>query len=359
MNEVIMWVMAVGAVLGGLDRIAGNRFGLGRRFEEGFEFLGATALSMAGIICLVPLLSEFLMRTAVPLCGRIGLNPAMLGGVLAIDMGGYQLAAQLTEDLGMAGYAGILVAATFGCTVTFTVPVGMGMVKEEDRPSFAKGILAGLAVLPAALLLGGCMCGLSPAAVLVQSLPIFLLSAGMAVGIWKRPDQTVRGFLIFSGGIRVIATAGLVLGAVAYMTGRTLPIPMTPLTQAMQTVSAIGIVMLGSLPAAELLQRLCRRPMAWIGAKTGMNQASLTGLLMGGVSAVPAIALIREMDERGKIVNGAFLVCAASALAAHLGFAFGTVRQMVLPLLAVKFAGGILGAITAIAFTKKMGGNRR
>lgn len=42
MNTLIMWVMACGAVLGGLDRILGNRFGLGKRFEEGFELLGAT-----------------------------------------------------------------------------------------------------------------------------------------------------------------------------------------------------------------------------------------------------------------------------------------------------------------------------
>ena len=32
MNQIIMWIMAVGAVLGGVDRIAGNRFGLGKRF---------------------------------------------------------------------------------------------------------------------------------------------------------------------------------------------------------------------------------------------------------------------------------------------------------------------------------------
>ena len=55
MNQIIMWIMAVGAVLGGVDRIAGNRFGLGKRFEEGFTLLGPTALSMSGIICLTPL----------------------------------------------------------------------------------------------------------------------------------------------------------------------------------------------------------------------------------------------------------------------------------------------------------------
>ena len=57
MNTLIMWVMACGAAVGGLDRILGNRFGLGKRFEEGYELLGASALSMAGIICLVPLLT--------------------------------------------------------------------------------------------------------------------------------------------------------------------------------------------------------------------------------------------------------------------------------------------------------------
>ena len=50
MNQIIMWIMAVGAVLGGVDRIAGNRFGLGKRFEEGFTLLGPTALSMSGCL---------------------------------------------------------------------------------------------------------------------------------------------------------------------------------------------------------------------------------------------------------------------------------------------------------------------
>ena len=34
LNEIIIYVMVVFAVLGGLDRIIGNRFGLGEKFEE-------------------------------------------------------------------------------------------------------------------------------------------------------------------------------------------------------------------------------------------------------------------------------------------------------------------------------------
>ena len=64
------------------------------------------------------------------------------------------------------------------------------------------------------------------------------------------------------------------------------------------------------------------------------------------------------MDRRGKIVNAAFLVSAASALAAHLGFTFGIQKEMVAPLLAVKFVGGILGGVTAYLLTGKPMGTR-
>ena len=353
MNTAIMWIMACGAVLGGLDRILGNRFGLGKRFEEGFELLGATALSMAGIICLVPLLTLGLEKTIVPFWNLLGLDPAMLGGIIAIDMGGFQLAGELAADPKVASYAGILVAATLGCTVTFTIPVGMGMVPEKDRPFFARGILFGLILLPVSLFLGGLLTGLTPVNTLIQSLPVFLACFALALGIAKWPDQLVRGFLHFSNAIRLISTLGLILGAFACMTGVSFPFPMTPLEEAMKTVSSIGIVMLGSLPMAELLQRLLKAPLAWLGEKTGMNSASMTGLLLGGVSVVPAIALIRDMDRRGKIVNAAFLVCAASALAAHLGFTFGAEKEMVVPLLVVKFLGGILGGVTAYWMTGK------
>ena len=45
-NEIIIYVMVVFAVLGGLDRIIGNKFGLGEKFEEGIMATGV----LAGIV---------------------------------------------------------------------------------------------------------------------------------------------------------------------------------------------------------------------------------------------------------------------------------------------------------------------
>ena len=39
MDKIMMWVMAICALIGGVDQLAGNKFGLGRRFEDGFQLL--------------------------------------------------------------------------------------------------------------------------------------------------------------------------------------------------------------------------------------------------------------------------------------------------------------------------------
>ena len=48
-NEIIIYVMVVFAVLGGLDRIIGNKFGLGEKFEEGIMATGV----LAGIVTIL------------------------------------------------------------------------------------------------------------------------------------------------------------------------------------------------------------------------------------------------------------------------------------------------------------------
>lgn len=354
MERVIMWIMAAGAVVGGMDRIFGNRLKLGERFEQGLLLLGPTALSMVGILCLAPLLSGVLERCVAPVCRALGMDPGIFGGILAIDMGGYQLARDLSLDARVGRYAGILVASTLGCTVSFTIPVGMGMLEKGHRPDFAKGVLFGLIAMPPALLLGGLMMGLNLAETCLNSLPVLVLSGLLLLCILKFTDAAIRGFGVFARIIQILTTLGLVLGAVQYMTGLALLPGLTPIEDGMAVAASIGIVMLGSLPVAELLRRCLEKPLGWIARHTGMNSASVTGLLVGMVSVVPAIVLVRDMDRRGRVVNAAFLVCGASGLAAHLGFTAGVEGNMILPMLASKLLGGLLGATLALLGTRGM-----
>ena len=353
MSTVILYCLALGALLGGIDHMLGNRFGLGQRFEEAFRLLGPIALSMAGILCLAPLLSSLLGAVVVPLFRALRLDPGMFGSILAIDMGGYQMSAELAADPLVGRFAGIIVSAIFGCTVVFTIPVGMGAMDEESRPFFTRGILLGLISMPFGITAGGLMCGLPLISVLRNCLPVFLISAVLLWGLVKFPQKMTRIFTGFAKAIRLLAVLGLTAGAVIYMTGLEITDKWMPLEEAMTVCCSIAVMMLGSMPLAELLQRLLRRPFGWVQKKTGLNGASTAGILIGMVSVVPALAMFPQMDRRGKVVCGAFLVCSASAFAAHLGFTLSVEPDMAPALLAAKLLGGLVGILLALLFAKK------
>ena len=53
-------IILIFSVLGALDRIFGNRFGIGKEFEKAFMLLGAMALSMIGMIVVSPFIAEIM-----------------------------------------------------------------------------------------------------------------------------------------------------------------------------------------------------------------------------------------------------------------------------------------------------------
>jgi len=348
MNDILMMIMAVGAVIGGADRIFGNRLGLGEHFEKAFMLLGTMALSIPGMICLAPVLADVLGRVIVPLYQLMGVDPAMFGSLLSIDMGGYQLAKGLAADAQIGSYAGLVVSSIFGCTLVFTIPVGMGMIAPGDRPLLARGIMLGLASMPVGLIVGGLLCGLSLPVCLHQNLPIFVLALLLLLGLWKIPDRMVKGFCILADGIKILVTAGLVAAAVESLTGWSLIPGMAPIEEGMAVISNIGVVMLGSLPMAEILRRVLERPFALLGGLVGVKAQSLTGMLVSLVTPLPTLAAYGEIDDKGKVAAGAFIVSGTSLLAAHMGFVVGTEPELLVPVMAGKFSGALAAAVLAL-----------
>ncbi len=353
MNQILMLILSIGIIIGGADRLLGNKFGYGDKFEEGFRLLGPTALSMAGMICLAPVLADVLGQIVIPLYQAAGVDPAMFGSILAIDMGGYQLAKELAVDNRIGSYAGIVVSAIFGCTLVFTVPIGMGMVRKEDRKFFAKGIMLGLTAMPAGLFVGGLLSHLSLWECLHQNLPVFAAALLLLLGLWKIPDQMVKGFCILADGIRAFVTIGLVLAAVKSLCGWDFLPRMTPIEDAMEIVSSIGVVMLGSLPVAELLRRMLEKPFTFLGRQFGLKPQSLTGMLIGCVSAIPVFSLYSDMDPKGKTAAGAFLVSGTSLLAAQMAFTVSAEPEMMPALICGKSCGAFAAVALALCFREK------
>ncbi|MBR1407679.1 MAG: ethanolamine utilization protein EutH [Clostridia bacterium] len=351
--KILLMTMAVCALLGGADRILGNRFGLGALFEEAFHMMGPLALSMTGILCLSPLLAGA-AGTLAPLLRRTGADPGVLSCILAIDMGGWQMARQLSDSPEAARFFGILVTATMGCTLSFTIPAGMGMYGEADRACFSRGVLCGLAALPVGLLIGGAAMGLGLWQAVKLCLPLILPLLLLGFALVRVPGPTVRAFGAFAALLRVLATAGLALGAFRFIGGIELVPGLMPVEESLQVVCAIAVTLLGSLPAANLLQRALRRPLAALGGKLGIGADGVSGLLLFTVNVTPGLAALPGMGKRAKIVNAAFSVSAASALTAHLAFTVACAPEMAGALLAGKLAGAAVAAALALLMTSGM-----
>jgi ethanolamine transporter len=282
------------------------------------------------------------------------MDPGIFGSILAIDMGGYQLCVDLAENPDFGHFSGIIVSSVFGCTVVFSIPVGLGFLAEEDRPYFTKGILIGLTTMPVSLLVAAVVLKMPLGYILWNSLPVLILSVLLGIGVVKKPETMMKGFLGFARFIRIMGIFGLTVGAVSYLSGITFLSGSLPLEEAMATVCSICIAMVGSMPLAELMQRLLNKPFRLINEKAGLNSASSTGLLLGLVSATPALAMIPQMNRRGQVVISAALVSCICTFGAHFAFANSLYPHMVPALLAAKLIGGICAGLLAMLATKHL-----
>ena len=201
-HSILIAIMAVFAVFGALDRIFGNRLGLGKEFEEGILAMGSLALAMVGIISFSPVLANLLRPVVVPVYTFLGADPAMFAGsILACDMGGGALARELAADKTVADLGGVICGSMLGATIVFTIPVALGILREEDRPFLAKGALAGIVTIPVGILVGGLVAGYPVLTILRNLVPIVLLAALIALGLWKAEKAMIKGFAVFGKGI--------------------------------------------------------------------------------------------------------------------------------------------------------------
>lgn len=353
-HEIVIGVMAVFAVLGALDRIFGNRFGIGQEFENGILAMGSLAMAMVGIIALAPVLANLLKPVVVPVYTFLGADPAMFAGtILACDMGGGALAKEMTADPQAALLGGVLTGAMLGATIVFTIPVAMGILSQEDRPAMAKGILCGIVTIPVGVLVGGLVAGFSILMILRNLIPIVMIAAVIALGLWKAEKWMIRGFGAFGKGVVAVITVGLAAAIVEALTGFVVIPGMAPITEGFQTVGSIAIVLAGAFPLVYVVTKLLKKPLLKLGKILGINDTAAAGLIASLANSIATFGMVKDMDRRGKVVNIAFAVSAAFVFGDHLGFTAGFAPEMLPAVIAGKLAGGISAVAVALWLTRK------
>ena len=353
-HEILIAAMAVFAVLGALDRILGNKFGLGQEFENGILAMGSLALSMLGIIAFSPVLAAVLKPVIVPAFSFLGADPAMFAGtILANDMGGGALAQELTTDPQAAGLGGVITGSMLGATIVFTIPVALGILSQEDRPFLAKGILCGIVTIPVGVLTAGVVAGYPILMVLRNLIPIVLIGGLIALGLWKAEKAMVKGFGIFGKGVVALITVGLAVAIVHSLTGWELIPGMNGIEEGFQTVGSIAIVLAGAFPLVFLITKLFRKPLLKLGQLLGINDTAAAGLIASLANSIATFGMVKEMDDRGKVVNIAFAVSAAFVFGDHLGFTAGFAPELLPAVIVGKLVGGISAVAVALLLTRK------
>jgi len=345
--------MVIFAALGALDRIFGSRFGLGEKFEEGIMAIGALSISMVGIIALAPVIANLLKPVIVPVFGLLGADPAMFAGsILANDMGGAPLAQALALNEDAGNFGGLIVGAMLGPTIVFTIPVALGIIREEDRKYLATGVLAGVITIPIGSLAGGLAAGYSFTMVLKNLIPIIIFAVLIALGLWKFESAMVKGFTYFGKFVVAVITLGLGVGIIEQLTGIVLIPGMNPIGEGFEVVADIAIVLAGAFPLVYVITKVFKKPLMGLGKVLGMNEVAAAGLVASLANSIPMFGMMRDMDDRGKVLNVAFAVSAAFVFGDHLGFTAGFNQDMIFPMIVGKLVGGITAVFAALILVR-------
>ena len=379
-GTIVIYIIMACAVAGAIASVRDPESGLGKEFVEGLYAIGPIFIPVAGIMASIPYLSEFIRIVASPLFAGIGADPAIAATTLiAVDMGGYQLADTLagTRD---AWLMATIVGYMAGATIIFSIPVGLAMLDKADHKYMALGIMSGILSVPIGVFIACALMAFAGLAVrpeidttgaathqftmsigeiLRNLLPLIVFCVAIALGLRFIPDAMIKGFLWFGrvmyGGITIV----LAFSIVEYFTGFFSSLfgswGFDPIIadaedqfRALEIAGYIGIMLAGAFPMVYLLIRYLAKPMEAIGSRIGVSPEGAAGLLAAIANIIAMYRLIGRMRPRDKVLAIAFAVCAAFAFGDHLAFAANFQPTIILPLLLGKLLGGSCGFLLAV-----------
>ena len=277
-NSVIMIIMMIFCIIGGIDKIRGNKYGYGEKFEEAFATMKSLALIMIGIITLVPILQLILEPMITPIYEFFGASPAMFAGtILPVDSGAYPLAMQLAgNNPAIGNFSGVILGSTFGCIFIGMIPISLGILDEADYETFAAAVLVAIITIPLGCIAGGLVMNLTPykismTTILVNLILVIIVAVLVAIGLILKPKQLMNAFCILGKCINAILIIAIIIATVQAVTGLRFPLfylmveptvenGTSPLTDSLLIVGNIALILSGAFPMVLWITRTFQKP---------------------------------------------------------------------------------------------------
>lgn len=345
--EILQWIFAIFAILGAVDRIIGNRLKLGEEFEKGIIASGTLSLAMVGMICIAPSLAKLLEPVFTPVSAFTGIDMSFIGSFIANDMGGAAIAQALASNETLGGYNGLVVASMLGATVCFTVPVALKMIDKAYHKEVLSGILCGIATMPVGCIVSGLMLGISFGRLMLNLIPLLVVSLITCIGLVFKPDLCRKIFGIIGSFVMIIITVGLAAGIFTQLTDKTLIPHMSPIKDAFAIVADVAIILAGVFPLIKVISKIFSKIFAAAGKKIGIDETSVLGLISSLANSIPTFEMSGKMNAKGRMMNMAFAVSASFVFGDHLAFTMSFDNRFLWAVIAGKLVSGICAVIAA------------
>lgn len=358
MENILLYIIAIFFLIGAIDYILGGRLKLGNHFADGIKNMGPLAISMIGIISLTPIIVDGLNIILVPISKRIGIDPSIfVSSIIAIDMGAFNIAENIAVSKEMIYFSGVLMASILGCTLSFTLPLALGIIKKESRRQLFIGMLFGIISIPIGLFLGGLMLKIPVSTIFINLLPIIIISILLSIGILYGGDITIFLFNILGKVILCISIFGLVIQGIQSISGILFFDNLMPLEEALNIVGRIAIFLGGAYVMLESLKKILEKPLDKLALKFDVNKNSIAAFLGSLASAIIVFTNFEELDNKGKILCSAFSVSGAYVLGGQLGFVASEAKEVIGIYIFTKLFCGLLSIFIAILYMRRKESN--
>jgi ethanolamine transporter len=339
--------MILFSIVGGIDKIFGNKLGLGEKFDEGFKAMGGLALTVIGVYSLSPIIGKVLIPILNPLAKVIKADPSVfISSLLAIDMGGYAASRHIGE------FNGFILASMMGATISFTIPVAVNLISKDDFAYFAKGILAGIITIPLGMLVGGIMMKISLRDILLNLIPVIIFSTLIVIGLIKAQEKIIGIFNLLGKGIIIISTIGLLISILDFTLGIKLIDNIISFEEGVILVANIAIVLSGAYPLFHFISKKLNRTLSKVTKMLGIDEHSLLGLITSLANCIPMLGIYDKMNWKGKVINAAFAVSGSFTFGGQLGYISSISPSAVNPFIISKLIAGLAAILVAILLIK-------
>ena len=379
-GTAVVYIIMACALVGCIASIVKPESELGQEFVAGIDSIGPIFLPVAGIMAASPYLTAFVSNVFGPLYGLVGADPAMAATtIIAVDMGGYQLAdalASTREGWIMAMVTGYMA----GATIVFTIPVALKMLEVSDRKYLALGVMSGLLAIPIGVLTASALIAVSNpmirdycstnaeatyqlalqwATIGANLIPFIIFCVVLALGLKFKPDAMIKGFIVFGRAMEAALKLIFVLVVIEYFTGIFTTIfggfgfePIIAsegdpdVMRALEVAGAIGMMLCGAFPMVWLIKTYLAKPLGAFGKLVGLSSDATAGLLAASANVLAALSMVKDLRARDKVIVMSFAVCCAFLFGDHLSFTANWQPSLIVPVMVGKLVAGVC----AIAF---------